>query len=64
MKIELTPHDLGAAFCNFNLRCFSPCAECAAFINEFCGGEYPSDEELEEIGEEILKEWKGGDCEK
>lgn len=63
MKIELTPHDLGAAFCNFNLRCFSPCAECAAFINGFCGGEYPSDEELEEIGEEILKEWKGGDCE-
>lgn len=64
-KIVLTPYDLGAAFCTFNLRCYSPCVECAAFINGFCGGgEKPTPAELKKIGEEILKEWKGGDCEK
>ena len=62
-KIKLTPHDLGAAFCNFNLHCFSPCAECAAFVNGVCDGD-PSVADLEKIGEEILIEWKGRDCEK
>lgn len=57
MKIEFTLHDLGAAFCNFNKKCFAACAECAAFINGFCGGE-PSAADLEEIGAEIVKEWK------
>ncbi len=57
-KDKFTLHDLGAAFCNFNLHCFVPCAECAAFINGFCGGD-PSAADLEEIGEKILKEWNG-----
>lgn len=56
-KVEFTLHDLGAAFCNFNQKCFAACAECAAFINGFCGGD-PSAADLEEIGEEIVKEWK------
>lgn len=60
-KIELTPHDLGAAFCNFNLHCFAPCAVCAAFVNGFCDGD-PSAADLEKIGEEILIEWKGENC--
>ncbi len=44
-------------FTHFIQKCFTACAECAAFINGFCGGE-PSAADLEEIGAEIAKAWK------
>lgn len=63
--IKPTAHDLGEAFCNFNLRNYSSCTECAAYVNGFCGGgQKATPGELKKVGEEILKEWKGGDCKK
>lgn len=57
--IEFTFEELGAAFCNFNTKCFAACVECAAFINGMCDGISPSTEDLERIGAEIVKEMRG-----